>query len=295
MKRTLPLVCIALLIIGCASTKTTHPNISILYRIPVLSSKLPPIRDKYDSLNKDALPAPAQTLFRRTYVLDPVLALELGKLPEFQDKIDEKEILALRRFVNLIENATPEQKANLDNLLQVGNASFRRYCAPLQAILWVVEEKEYEEKNLFLEPLELILAQSWDFTDHDRWKNFKVVADRLNSPELISFYAQRNFSYVPYGQREITAQYIFRAKKGCCQDYTAFSVYCLKRAGYDARAITVVSPTGGRRNHVVCEYEDKDGKEYILDNSCRFCTDGKGIEEKGIYTKRFPQIGVGYW
>jgi hypothetical protein len=72
-------------------------------------------------------------------------------------------------------------------------------------------------------------------------------------------------------------------------------VYCLQNAGYDAKAIRVTSPTDHPNGHVVCEFKGKDGKAYIIDNSCIFCTSGgDGIEEKESYVKRLPQIGTGY-
>jgi len=202
--------------------------------------------------------------------------------------------MALGRFVSLIKNSETEEKENINKLLIVGKLEFRRYCTPVQAIFWLLERKEYEYQGILMQSLESLLSESWDFTEKSRWSSYKIVTDRLNSPELISFYSRRNFSYVRQGQRQITAPYIFFSKKGCCQDYTAFAVYCLKNAGYDARAIIVKSPTNHPNGHVVCEFKGKDGKEYILDNSCAYCTFGKEIEEKDSYVDRLPQIGTGY-
>jgi hypothetical protein len=86
---------------------------------------------------------------------------------------------------------------------------------------------------------------------------------------------------------------IFNTKLGCCADYTAFSEYCLLKAGYNAGAIQVVSPTGAPL-HIVCEYEYEDGKKYIMDNSCITCGSGNGITEKEIYINELPIIGFGY-
>jgi hypothetical protein len=120
-----------------------------------------------------------------------------------------------------------------------------------------------------------------------------MVTDRLNSPELINYYEQSNFTYVSHGVCPGNAKSIFIFKQGCCSDYTAFSEYCLRKAGYDAWAIKVRSPTG-KAYHVVCEYKDKDGKSYIMDVDCYTCTGGRGILEKKDYVKNLPQIGFGY-
>ena len=229
---------------------------------------------------------------------NPVLAKELRKLPELQDGVSPSEMSALKSIAALYQINREAFEKYFEKMYRVGKPETRKYCTPLQSLLWLCEKEEYKaekDPNPAQYSLKELLAKTWDFSDKSRWGKFKVVTERLNAPELVNYYSQMNFGYVRYGQQVISAQYIFYSKKGCCQDYTAFGVYCLQKAGYDARAITIKSPTGYHRNHVVCEYTGRDGKKYILDNSCNFCTDWKGIEEKEIYTKKFPQVGVGYW
>lgn len=293
MQKLMALTLICLLVFGCISTKP-KPNISALYRIHEISYKLAPLQNKSSDFKRPPLPIPVKILFQKLYEIDPIIALEVGRIPEFEAAIAEAQILALDRFVTLIENAKPEEKANINKLLQVGKPVIRRYCTPIQAVFWLLEREEYEYQNVLMQPLESLLSESWNFSEKSRWSSYKIVTDRLNAPELISFYSKWNFSYVRQGQRQITARYIFFFKKGCCQDYTAFDVHCLQNAGYDAKAIIVKSPTGHPKGHVVCEFKGKDGKEYILDDSCGFCTGGKGIEEKETYVKRLPQLGTGY-
>ena len=294
MKRVLPIICVFSLIIAC-SIAPTKPNISAIYRIPALKSQLEPISSKAQTLTQEPLSVRAQALFQRLYALDHVSALESGKLPEFQGKVGGRQILALTRFIELIANATTEEKANLAMLLKVGKPNISRYCAPLQAIYWLLEEDECLLRNPLQYYIIDILNYAWDYTDHNRWGDYEVVTDRLNSPELINLYEQMNFRYVEgYGDRLGYSKLIFKSNGGDCRDYTAFSVYCLHKAGYGARAIKVVSPSGRHAYHVVCEYEDKDGKKYIMDNSCVSCGSGEGITEKEIYTKELPQIGFGY-
>ncbi|HID28793.1 MAG TPA: hypothetical protein EYP19_02175 [Desulfobacterales bacterium] len=298
MKRTGRLLFLFLLfhvLMGsCATIQRTQPNVTALYRIPAIEAQLPPLEAKSPLLAREPLPPPVQALFQELYALDSSLALEIGKLPEFQGQPGQRQISALARFTDLIADATPEEKSNLANLLEVGQPEFRRYCVPLQAIFWLLEQDEtYLKHNPLRYPLQDILNYAWDFTEESRWRDFEVVTDRLNSPELINYYERANFTYVSHGECPGSAKGIFKSKKGCCSDYTAFSVYCLRKAGYDAKAIKVVSPTG-RAYHVVCEYEDRDGKKYIMDNSCRICGNGEGITEKKEYTRELPQIGLGY-
>lgn len=145
--------------------------------------------------------------------------------------------------------------------------------------------------NMFSKETSKVIENS--IKDNVRWREYETVVERLNSPELVTFYQRSNFSYwTDRGTRVGYSKGIFESKKGDCRDYTAFSVYCLQKAGYEAMAIKVVSPTG-RRYHIVCEYKAK-GKEYIMDNACWVCGGRKGISEKQIYIKNLPQIGVGY-
>ena len=288
MKKALLIICIGSLIIGC-SISPTKPNISAIYRVSALKAQLRSLPAKSQQLTQGLFPIEAQKLLQKLYILDPTLAFEVGKLPEFQGKVDERQIRALTRFTELIANITPEEKINLAMLLEVGKPNIRRYCTPLQAIFWVFEEEEpYLEPNPLHYSLEDILHYVWDYSEKRRWSDFEIVTERLNSPELINYYEQKNFWYVDCEERVAEPKAIFKYKNGCCFDYSAFSEYCLQKAGYDAKIIKVESPNY-HSYHVVCEFIDKDGKEYIMDNSCRPC--GLGITDKKKYTRRLPQIG----
>ncbi len=289
MKKTLIIFFLLFSLLGCSVA--SRPNVSAIYRVPDLKAKLPPLPGKTPSSIQEPLPVPVQVQFQRLYERDPNVALEVGRLPEFQGEIGDRQIVALNRFTELFLNATSEEKKNLTEILEEGLPGVRRYCAPLQAVFWLLEKETYKPgigTNPLGLSLEELMQQAWRFfTEEYRWSDFKVVTDRLNSPRLINLYEQMNFSYVSHGRCPGNARQIFRFKTGCCSDYTAFSVYCLQKAGYEAGAIKVVSPTG-KSYHVVCEYKDG-GKKYVMDNSA-----GRGIMKKEIYVQSLPQIGFGY-
>jgi hypothetical protein len=279
-------------------TNRTEPNISALFQIPELRNQLPLLPAGSKAAATEPLPSEAQTLLKQLYGFDSHLALEVGKLPEFQGKVGESQIFALRKFTKLLANATTEDKANLDQFFAVGKPDVRKFSAPLQALFWVfekmAEDPSYEKsaKNTLAYRPMLAISMGWNFfADLDRWKDFAVVTDRLNSPLLINMYQQYNFTYAIHKSRyecPMNAKTIFATKQGCCRDYTAFAEYCLNKAGYRASAIRVRSPTGRDPYHVVCEYEET-GKKYIMDNSA-----GYGIMEKEKYVKLWPQMGFGY-
>lgn len=66
--------------------------------------------------------------------------------------------------------------------------------------------------------------------EQSRWKRFHTVADRLNAPELISYYINKNFFF-----RKTPASgvyFTFFKKSAQCTDAAYFAQFMLDRAGY---------------------------------------------------------------
>ncbi|MGQ9722798.1 MAG: transglutaminase-like domain-containing protein [Candidatus Jordarchaeum sp.] len=123
----------------------------------------------------------------------------------------------------------------------------------------------------------------------NRWKDFREVTERLNSPELIDYYERANFSYVNL-QGKNNEYDVFSRKYGDCVGVSLFTEYCLRKAGYKAYIVRVVSPTGVSTGHRVCYFE-VENKGYIMDNGSPY---PKGIVEKEAYLKSWgPIIGYG--
>ena len=95
-----------------------------------------------------------------------------------------------------------------------------------------------------------------------RWKDFDVVTERLNAPELIDYYERRRFWYGGHGAAA-SLQYLFKHNVGRCDSITGFTVYCLRKGGYRAKEIRVPGYTGPF--HVLTLFE-MNGKKYIMDN-----------------------------
>ena len=262
----------AILTIGCV--KATTPNTSAIYRIPSISNQRQTLPEKSKSQTQYEFPGSAQILFVKVNDIDNVLAIEIGRLPEFQGQISDLEVRSLSRFLDLLIISSPQEKSNLKKLLEVGKPNFRRYCSPLQAIFWLLEKEDYNTKESpFSYSLNTLLKKSWKFSEKDRWDDYDIVTDRLNAPELVSFYEIRQFYYETHPGEPANSYWLFKSKKGDCKDVTAFSVYCLKKGGYKAREYPVPSPTGLTVPHWVTLFE-VDGNEYIMDNGR---PDTKGI------------------
>ncbi len=224
-----------------------------------------------------------------------LLASELRKLPELLDGINPTERGALKRLMNLYYDAPEVFDSVFGKMYCEGLPHVRKYCTPLQSLFWLVVDGKMDFAAESIEKYELkwLLFYAWAKKEKERWGKYAAVVDRLNSPQLLNIYQTWNFAYVGgTGNRPGYSRLIFLTKKGDCRDFTAFSVHCLKRAGYEARAIKVKSPSGGNF-HVVCEFIEN-GKEYIIDNSCIGPCGGGGIQTKQEYVGNLPQIGLGY-
>jgi hypothetical protein len=257
------------LIIGCSTIEPVKsPNVSALYRVPILQKQLPPLPDKIRPLTQEPLSEEVQIAFQRLFAVDRTLALEVGRLPAFQKGIKEKEVLSLTRFTKLVQEATPEQKTNLESLLRIRLQESRRFSAPLEAIFWSLEIGDYDRNRQVLQiPLEELLDKAWDFSDRTRWGDYETVTDRLNAPELLNYYQRIRLVYKSkLGKRDAATgdpRGLFATNMGNCYDHSEFAAYCLEKAGYKT-SIVGVHPSQPHL-HAVCRYE-ANGKSYFIDN-----------------------------
>jgi len=192
-------VILFILIIGCShSVLSTKPNTTYLYNIPSIAQFLPqgetknvkrtattqeervnPVRNSGGALNPTGIiikPNPAaeqrgiisngvNQLFEKIFKFDQELAIELGRLPEFQDGVNEREMLALENFLNFLSVSTDKEKAALGKILNIGKPEYRKFCSPLQALFWLAEKGELSKEKNPLEnySLEKLLDQAWAF------------------------------------------------------------------------------------------------------------------------------------
>ncbi|MGQ9722799.1 MAG: hypothetical protein ACUVXA_15935 [Candidatus Jordarchaeum sp.] len=89
MRKLLFLNIVIIFLFGC-TTYITKPNRSYLYNIPSINQELPKIDKEQIIIRKNSLSAVeirVHSLFEKFYKINPNLAFEVGKLPEFQDEI----------------------------------------------------------------------------------------------------------------------------------------------------------------------------------------------------------------
>jgi hypothetical protein len=212
----------------------------------------------------------------------PELHQEILKLPELK-QISDKEIEAIDDIVQLALDS--RFKVAFVSLLDEGIKEKRKYCTPLQALLWIAYDREFSQDNPMQDyTLKRLIDEAWvntttsmNFTS-SRWLDFNDVTDRLNSPRLVSIYMVSNISFdfdeahsLPH--RFAPPTETFSRKKGICNEQSRFALYCLLNSGYSYDNFNLV--TDGTcdlgididtlSGHDVCLVKEK-GIFYTIDN-----------------------------
>jgi len=187
--------------------------------------------------------------------------IELRKVPEVKSALEKADVAVIESVEDIVYSILSSQSSiparNLKTMLDEGIKEKRKYCTPLQALVWHHVENEPSRTN----PLEDSTFTVRDFTasvwkasstsnnyQSDRWKDFDEVIDRLNSPFLVAKYMDDQFIYdapkvVFDPDRTVAAKQTFAKKVGACHDMANFAAYCLIRNGYEAYILR-----GGQKN-----------------------------------------------
>jgi hypothetical protein len=228
------------LLSGCASVMSTTPN------IPFSGNKHPAVLDALAQKN-------------------PQIVQELGKLPELQDGIsseDEVNIEKLNEFY--FQNQVAFDQV-FNEMYQVGLPENRKYCSPLQALYWLIEDGKIDDPHARLDHYSLVslFYVSWDFDRNvERWSDFNTVVDRLNAPELLHYYINRNMYYKKNRTNSHTPKHTFLHGWGDCDDLAVFGKYILNRGGYKSK-IRYVHWTFDNRGHVGVVIKLEDGRYFL--------------------------------
>lgn len=233
-----------ILIFSCSSIKQTVPNVSI-------------IEPNYKSidLKTEANVILAKDLLRELSLINPKISKELGKLPDLQDGISSGEIKAIEKLIKLYNLKPANFEEFFARMEKIGNPEVRKYCAPLEALLWLSQKDDIETLKklitldiieMLYDGLQILLANAWNFLDQQKWGDPHKVMDRLNSPELFEYWFAHNFKY-DWSKFWITAPSAYpqsaetsiKTKTGICFDAAYLAYVCLKRAGYDVTGLNV--------------------------------------------------------
>lgn len=169
------------------------------------------------------------------YAKNPLLVNELGKLPEIQDGISKSENKTLGRLFDLYVPFPKTFDASFDEMYRIGLPDVRKYCSPLQALFWLLDDNKSEELIGFIEnnAIKELINYSWLSSKKDNWENFEIVTDRINAPELLNLYIKQRYSYkFDHGICCQSPKTTFTKKSGCCVCLALLGKKFLDRAGY---------------------------------------------------------------
>ena len=209
---------------------------------------------------------------------------EIMRLPDLST-IEGKDVEAVEDILMLAHS--PEYGAAFQSMLSEGIKDKRKYCTPLEGLLWIAYDRDFDEDNPLDDySLEQLINESWKNTSNsyksEKWQEFEEVVDRLNSPELVSTYC---IDSIPYDRKKMeafmstgrmqslrTPQETFIDKTGACMDQSNFALYCLRRNGYgyddfdlhESDAACRMSAGTGFGGHDTCLYV-QDGEIYVID------------------------------
>lgn len=207
----------------------------------------------------------------------PELYQELLKLPDLKDN-SIRNSNALEKIASLA--LSNKNKPVFQKILNEGLKTKRKYCTPLEALLWIAYDRDYDEYNpLKNYNLNSLIQNAWVNTSTSdnfastRWNNFGEVTDRLNSPDIIAIYLRLRFSYSykKYEHEGVkSANELFKDRKGACYDHALFACYLLKKNGYENAWGTAVKfdhlVNKFYVGHVGAIYQDpKDSLYYSMD------------------------------
>jgi hypothetical protein len=234
---------------------------------------------------------------RKLAAARPNLAAELKKLPDFE-AIGVREIEANEDIVCRILRSSKDELNVFDIMLREGIPEKRKYCTPLQALIWHYVDNEPSTNNPLADPkfssksfVESVWVNSFTSGNFrsDRWKDFQTVRDRVNSVDLVDVFMRHNVRGTSVeGEIFQTAIMTFNRRDkngfmlGDCEDHAMFAADFLANNGYEAYVIGVHPYTDrGDGGHAVTLFKYPETQSFFLfDNLYRV------IPESGYILQR---------
>jgi len=160
---------------------------------------------------------PYPTKFNMLAVSNPLLAKEIGKLPELQDGISESDVQALERLCALYSKDPESFDSTFREMYQIGKPEVRKYCSPLQALYWLcMDGEDGAVQNILKEyDLEKFMDTAWyspeqNYKKKGKWlqSEARKLYDSCTDKEIkeqIDIYSREN----PKFGHGLAVQYVF--------------------------------------------------------------------------------------
>jgi len=142
---------------------------------------------------------------------NPLLANELGKLPEIQDGISDSEKIALEQLVLLYESYPDEFDAAFNEMYKIGLPEYRKYCSPLQALFWIVEDGSIEKANKVIKDYSLrsllfewLLERKRLLSENQANELIDLIKDKRTKTEYFELYHKvSNYQFLVYYSEDL--------------------------------------------------------------------------------------------
>ena len=155
---------------------------------------------------------PYPPIFNELSAKNPLLANELGKLPEIQDGISSEEARVLERILELYNEKPDKFNKAFEQMNKVGIPEVRKYCSPLQTLFWMIEDGQLDEAKDILKDYSLnkLLSTAWGF---DKLKplpfsdeQISFIIDNMNDKNTQKLYSENKYDKY-FFQSVITLNY----------------------------------------------------------------------------------------
>jgi hypothetical protein len=184
------------------------------------------------------------------------LAKELRKLPDLSNtmittkNVDRRMAEAVESMVSVVLRADGSERYAISEMLNEGIEGKRKFCAPLQAWLWVAYDRR--DYNPLLDySLDSLLSDAWLGTttsnhfNSNRW-SYGEARDRVNSPELVNWFISRYLTY-DWSRNEFhpqDARITYELRRGVCRHTAYVGTDFLAYNGYQAMDLSTLWAPG---------------------------------------------------
>jgi len=116
---------------------------------------------------------------------NPKLGLEISKIPEIQDGISNSEAKSLDALTELYSQNPSGFDSTFEEMYQIGKPEVRKYCSPLQALFWLVEDGKTEDASKIVQNYNLntLLKETWILSKKEHVARRKLLLDEAKKVE----------------------------------------------------------------------------------------------------------------
>jgi hypothetical protein len=117
---------------------------------------------------------------------NPLLAKELKKLPDILDGLNNEERKALQRLSEIYAAQTSDFERAFGEMYKIGLPEHRKYCSPLQALLWIAMESTFSKEKNPINPYALsnLLNEAWSFYPRLSLQKLEEIVGTIKDPEI---------------------------------------------------------------------------------------------------------------